>query len=70
MNAARDFLLMAKDAQPQVTNKPPRITCDGQTTFWKMCTVCAEMMPHVRRDDYTECVLCGHKTHVKSQPVE
>ena len=47
-----------------VTEGIPRITLDGQSTFMKMCTgECHQMMPHVRRDDYSECVLCGKKTY-------
>lgn len=58
-----------RPTQPPRIVGTPRITYEGQSTFWKMCTVCAEMMPHVRRDDFTECVVCGHKTYAV-QPTE
>ena len=65
MSLARDYYLMAKNtpAVPIVTNKEPRITYEGETTFWKMCACCGEMMPHIRKEDYSECIVCGMRKY-------
>jgi rRNA maturation endonuclease Nob1 len=49
----------------KVTDRPPKITFEGQSTFIKLCTVCNAHMPHVRRDDFSECVICGTRTYAK-----
>lgn len=69
MNAALQFTLLARNGQePKVTTDAPRITYEGQSTFFKFCTSCADLMPHVRRDDYSECVVCGNRTYAKPKP--
>lgn len=63
MSAARDFLLIAKD---KPDDKPVEPYVGGQeATFWKMCNECADMTPHMRKDDYCECLVCGCRTYSK-----
>ena len=58
--ATNQFLDAAKAAK--ITDEAPRITYEGQSTFMKFCSVCFEIMPHIRRDDHSECAVCGLKT--------
>lgn len=66
MSAARDFLLMAKVGDEPTSNTEPYVGGQGTATFWKMCVGdCADFTPHVRKEDYTECVVCGCRTYAK-----
>jgi rRNA maturation endonuclease Nob1 len=38
----------------------------AQSAFMKFCSVCFEIMPHVRKEDHSECTVCGLKTFPKS----
>jgi len=62
---AVEFVEIARTVN--VTEGPPRITYEGQSTFWKFCTVCHYEMPHVRKDDYSECAVCGNKSYKKKE---
>ncbi len=64
--AIQQFLEHARQGSgrtPAIKQDAPRITYEGQSTFFKMCTVCMEHMPHIRREDYSECVVCGNRTY-------
>lgn len=52
----------AGDVQPKITGTP-QISYEGQSTFWKLCRVCMDQMPHIRKDDYSECAVCGCRTY-------
>lgn len=62
------FSIHARSGQEPKISPPPRVTVDGQSTFWKLCLVCGDQMPHIRREDYTECVACGQKTYATTKP--
>lgn len=57
MSAARDFLLMA-NADPRVTDRQPRVTYEGQTTFTKLCVRCGFHTPHILIAGGSQCVIC------------
>lgn len=60
------FTIHARNGQePKISNVPPRIIFDGQSTFMKFCAVCGEQMPHIRQDDYFMCVVCETKSYAK-----
>ena len=64
MSTARDFLLIARDTREPT--EEPYVAYQGESTFWKMCVGdCADFTPHVRKEDYTECVVCGCRTYAK-----
>lgn len=65
--AAGMFAVMARSGaqEPKVSDLPPRVTFDGQSTFMKFCAVCGEQMPHIRQDDYCMCAACETKTYAK-----
>ena len=62
---AVEFVEIARTVK--VTDETPQITYEGQSTFWKFCTVCHDEMPHVRKDDYSECAVCGNKSYKKKE---
>jgi len=67
-DAVNQFLEHARsgdEIDPRIKQGKPRITLDGQSTFSKMCPVCLDHMPHVRREDFSECVVCGNRTYNK-----
>lgn len=65
-SAAALFTLHARSGnEPKVVIQTPRITCDGQSTFMKFCAVCGDQMPHIRKDDFSMCVVCETKTYAK-----
>jgi hypothetical protein len=51
------FSTMARDSR--VTEKAPRITYEGQTTFTKLCTACGFHTPHVLIPNGSRCILCA-----------
>jgi rRNA maturation endonuclease Nob1 len=67
-HASVQFIEKAREIR--VVQNHPRVTQDGQATFFKFCPVCHEPMPHVRKEDYSECVLCGNRTYRNSQSKE
>ncbi len=61
--AVRQFVECARQQEPRVVENHPRVTFEGQSTFFKFCPVCMDQMPHVRRDDFSECVVCGNRSY-------
>jgi hypothetical protein len=59
-SAASGFAVIARDAR--VVEDKPRVTYEGQSTFWKWCSVCCEAMPHIRAGNFCQCVVCETKT--------
>lgn len=56
MNAVQQFVEIVRET-PEEESTPAQ-----ENTFLKFCTFCFELMPHYRRDDYSECSVCGLKT--------
>lgn len=64
MNAATEFTLAARSSnEKEPTLSEPKITYEGQSTFLKFCEDCQAHYPHIRALDYTECAVCGKRTH-------
>ena len=61
--AAVEFVEIARTVK--ITDETPQITYEGQSTFWKFCTGCHDQMQHIRKEDYSECAVCGNKSYKK-----
>lgn len=53
--------------QVRLMQGSPRITYEGQSVFWKDCPYCMQSMPHIRRDDDSECAVCGFRSSQQEQ---
>jgi hypothetical protein len=63
------FATVARDGKPTVTDRPPRLTMDGQHTIMKLCAGCGQQMPH--QVGAKVCILCaGEKDEHAIQPTK
>ena len=51
------------EAAGQAAIRDPQAAPKPVNTFMRLCPGCLELMPHVRKGDYSECVICGHRTY-------
>jgi len=58
------FVLHAR--RVQLVNEQPPVIHAAESSFMKFCSYCFEIMPHVRKEDYSECSMCGLKTFPKT----
>jgi rRNA maturation endonuclease Nob1 len=42
----------------------------AQSQYMRFCSVCLEIMPHVRKEDRSECTVCGLPTFPESHANE
>lgn len=55
--AARRMKLVEETTEPVIH--------EVQSSYMKFCSFCFEMMPHIRKEDHSECTVCGLQTFPK-----
>ena len=53
---ASTFVTMARDSR--ITDRPPKVMYQGQTTFTKICLACGFHTPHAYINGKWQCVIC------------